>query len=131
AVPFLFDINAEAQRKKEVENSDIVISLLPPPLHPLVARECVEFRKNLVTASYVSDAMRSLDEEARKNGILLLNETGLDPGIDHISAMHIIERIKEQGGELKSFKSYTGGLLSPEYNNPWGYKFTWNPRNVI
>ena len=127
-----FDIHNEKQRMDEISKSDIVVSLLPAHLHLAVAEECVRQKKNLVTASYVSKEMHDLDEHAKQNGVLLLNECGLDPGIDHMSAMQIISEIKRGGGEITSFKSYTGGLIAPESNdNPWGYKFTWNPRNVI
>lgn len=127
-----FDINNIEQRKAEIANADMVISLLPPTLHYLAAVDCVQQSKNLVTASYVSSEIKSLHDDAIQNNILLLNECGLDPGIDHMSAMEIIHRLQEQGAELKSFKSYTGGLVAPESNdNLWGYKFTWNPRNVI
>ena len=132
AIAFEFSIDNVEQREKEIQNADLVISLLPPALHILAARDCVRFKKNLVTASYVSDEIQSLHQDAVAANILLLNECGLDPGIDHMSAMEIIHRIKNEGGEITSFKSYAGGLVAPESNdNPWGYKFTWNPRNVI
>jgi saccharopine dehydrogenase-like NADP-dependent oxidoreductase len=106
--------------------------LLPPSLHLDVAIECVKQKKHLVTASYITKEMQELHVEALKNGITLLNECGLDPGIDHMSAMKIIDGIRDSGGEVISYKSYTGGLVAPESNdNPWGYKFSWNPRNVI
>jgi saccharopine dehydrogenase-like NADP-dependent oxidoreductase len=106
--------------------------MLPASMHILVAEDCVRLHKNLVTASYVSKEIAALDEKAKKAGVLLLNEIGLDPGIDHMSAMQVIDEIKENGGELTSFKSYCGGLVHPDYdNNPWNYKFTWNPRNVV
>lgn len=127
-----FDMNDEAQRHKEIQGADLVISMLPANLHGKVAQDCVRFKKNLVTASYVSDEMRTLDEAAKEAGILLLNEIGLDPGIDHLSAMKIIDAAKAAGEEITLFKSYCGGLVAPESNdNPWGYKFSWNPRNVI
>jgi len=127
-----FDIHDEKLRVEEISKSDIVISMLPAHLHLPVAEECVRQKKNLVTASYVSKEMQDLDEAAQQQGVLLLNECGLDPGIDHMSAMKIIGEIKKSGGEIVSFKSYTGGLVAPESNdNPWGYKFSWNPRNVI
>lgn len=127
-----FDVNDAAQREYEVQCSDLVISLLPPHLHHLVAVDCVKLKKHFLTASYLSEEILALDEEARHTGVLLLNECGLDPGIDHMSAMKVIDEIKSRGGELTSFKSYTGGLVAPESNdNPWGYKFSWNPRNVI
>ena len=100
--------------------------------HILVAREMFNFKKNLVTASYVSDEILALDNQAKENGVLLLNEIGLDPGIDHMSAMKVIDDLKSQGAEITSFKSFCGGLIHPDSdNNPWNYKFTWNPRNVI
>lgn len=126
------DVKNETQRAEEIKNADLVISLLPPDLHFLAAVDCVRFKKNLITASYVSDSVKKLDVEANDSGVLLLNEMGLDPGIDHMSAMQIIHRVKSEETELLSFKSYTGGLIAPECNdNPWEYKFTWNPRNVI
>lgn len=132
ARPLAFDINNEQQREDEISKADIVISMLPAFMHTDVAKDCVRLKKHLVTASYVSKEMRELDEEAKKAGVILMNEIGLDPGIDHASAMKIIDEIKAEGGELVSFRSYCGGLIAPESNdNPWGYKFTWNPRNVI
>jgi saccharopine dehydrogenase-like NADP-dependent oxidoreductase len=129
---FRFDISDVAQREKEISNATLVISMLPAFMHGAVAKDCVRLGKHLVTCSYVSDEMRALDEEAKRKNIILLNECGLDPGIDHMSAMQIIDRIKKSGGELTAFYSYCGGLVAPEYNdNPWGYKFSWNPRNVI
>lgn len=127
-----FDINNQDQRAEEIENAHLVISMLPATMHTEVARDCVRLKKHLVTASYVSPEMRALDEEAKKAGVILLNEMGLDPGIDHMSAMQVIERVKNEGGKITSFKSYCGGLIAPESDtNPWGYKFTWNPRNVV
>ena len=127
-----FNVTDEIQREKEMSHTDIVISMLPPAMHIMVAEDCVRLGKNLVTASYVSKEILALDEKAKKAGVLLLNEIGLDPGIDHMSAMQVIDEIKENGGELTSFKSYCGGLVHPDYdNNPWNYKFTWNPRNVV
>ena len=127
-----FDVNDVNQRNKEIISSDIVVSMLPASMHILVARDCVNFKKNLVTASYVSDEILALDTQAKENGVLLLNEIGLDPGIDHMSAMKVIDDLKSQGAEITSFKSFCGGLIHPDSdNNPWNYKFTWNPRNVI
>ena len=127
-----FDIQSEADRKKHVSEADLVISLLPAHMHLPVAKECLAQKKNLVTASYVSAEMMELHEDANRAGIILLNECGLDPGIDHMSAMQIIDEVKNAGGTITSFKSFTGGLVAPESNdNPWGYKFSWNPRNVI
>jgi len=127
-----FDINNELQRKEEIGKVDLVISMLPAHMHMPVAHECVKQKKHLATASYISKEMQQLHVQALKEGIVLLNECGLDPGIDHMSAMKIIDAIKSEGGEITSFKSYCGGLVAPESNdNPWGYKFSWNPRNVI
>jgi len=126
------DINNEISRKNYIANVDIVISMLPPKFHFLVAKTCIEFKKDLITASYVSNELASLDVDAKKANILILNEIGLDPGIDHISAMEIIDSLKETGAKINVFKSFCGGLIAPESdNNPWNYKFTWNPRNVI
>jgi saccharopine dehydrogenase-like NADP-dependent oxidoreductase len=129
---FKFDVFNDDQRAKEVRNASIVISMLPARMHFLVAKTCIRYKRDMATASYVSKEIREFHEEARQNGILLLNELGLDPGIDHMSAMQIIDRIKSEGGKLIAFKSSTGGLVAPKYdNNPWNYKFTWNPRNVV
>jgi saccharopine dehydrogenase-like NADP-dependent oxidoreductase len=127
-----FDVFNKQQRDEEMENTDIVISMLPARFHHLVAEKCVESGKHMITASYVSDEVQALHDEAVRKELLLLNEIGVDPGIDHMSAMKIIDEIKVKGGELISFKSSTGGLVAPEFdNNPWNYKFTWNPRNVV
>jgi saccharopine dehydrogenase (NADP+, L-glutamate forming) len=127
-----FDVNDKAQCSLEVSKADIVVSMLPASMHIILAEECVNFSKNLVTASYVSDQIKALNEKAIENDIIILNEIGLDPGIDHMSAKKVIDDIKNKGGKITSFKSYCGGLVAPEYdNNPWNYKFTWNPRNVV
>ena len=127
-----FDVNDEKQRKLEIGKSDIVVSMLPASLHVDIAKDCIVFKKDLVTASYVSDEMKDLNKQAENAGVLLLNEIGLDPGIDHMSAMQVIDNIKKQGGILTSFKSFCGGLVHPDFDdNPWNYKFTWNPRNVV
>jgi saccharopine dehydrogenase-like NADP-dependent oxidoreductase len=111
---------------------DIIISLLPPHMHFHVAELCVKYRKHLITASYISPEMHTLHPAATQAGVLLLNEMGLDPGIDHMSAMQMIDNIRKQGGKLTAFRSSTGGLIAPASdNNPWHYKFTWNPRNVV
>ena len=129
---FRFDVHDPDQRRKEVEQASIVISMLPARMHHLVAECCVELARDMVTASYLSPAIRALDNEARKKGVVLMNECGVDPGIDHMSAMQMIHKIREEGGELKAFESSTGGLVAPGFeNNPWKYKFTWNPRNVV
>ena len=131
-VAFKFDVFDQKQREKEVKKADLVISMLPASLHLHIAKCCLKHSKNMVTASYVSDEIMELSKEAKDKGVIMLNEIGLDPGIDHMSAMDIINRIKEKGGKLISFRSSTGGLVAPKYdNNPWNYKFTWNPRNVI
>ncbi|MBN2681895.1 MAG: saccharopine dehydrogenase NADP-binding domain-containing protein [Bacteroidales bacterium] len=128
----LFDINNEDLRHIEIEKADVVISMLPAKMHPIVAQDCVNFGTHMITASYVSPEMIKLDAAAKEKGIALYNELGVDPGIDHMSAMKIIDDIRKKGGKLVSFKSNTGGLVAPESdNNPWHYKFTWNPRNVV
>lgn len=127
-----FDVFNDEQRVKYVQKSDIIVSMLPARFHYLMAKSCVKFKKNMVTASYVSDEIKELHLKAKESGVLILNEIGLDPGIDHMSAMKVIDEIKEEGGELLSFISSTGGLVAPKCdNNPWNYKFTWNPRNVV
>lgn len=127
-----FDVHDPVQRRKEVEQASIVISMLPARMHHLVAECCVDLGRNLVTASYLSPAIKALDSEARKKDIVLMNECGVDPGIDHMSAIQMINRIQAEGCELHAFESSTGGLVAPGYeNNPWKYKFTWNPRNVV
>ena len=132
AKAIFFNVTDERQREEEITIADIVISMLPASMHILVAEDCVRLKKNLVTASYVSDEVAALDDKAKQAGVLLLNEIGLDPGIDHMSAMQIIDQIKADGGKLTSFKSFCGGLVHPDYDdNPWNYKFTWNPRNVV
>ena len=131
-VAVAFDILQESSNEI-IQESDVVISLLPAPLHPEVARKCLLFGKHLLTASYVSNEMKSFHAEAKHKGLLFLNECGLDPGIDHMSAMQVIDRIRNDGGDLYSFESFTGGLIAPDTDpgNPWRYKFTWNPRNVV
>jgi saccharopine dehydrogenase-like NADP-dependent oxidoreductase len=128
-----FDIADTESSRAAIASAAVVVSLIPAHLHPLVAKICLAEKKHLLTASYVSDEMKSFHEEARAKGLLFLNECGLDPGIDHISAMQVIDKIKASGGKLTSFESFTGGLIAPETDpeNPWRYKFTWNPRNVV
>ncbi|NLI23709.1 MAG: saccharopine dehydrogenase [Bacteroidales bacterium] len=126
------DAGDEDHLAYEIHNADLVISMLPARMHPRVARHCVRYGRHMITASYVSPELRELDEEARKNNVLLLNEIGVDPGIDHMSAMYLLERLRKQGAEITAFESNTGGLVAPKHdNNPWNYKFTWNPRNVV
>jgi len=131
--PVQFNIEDQERSRKAIAASDVVISLLPAHLHLLVARICLGEKKHLLTASYVSDEMSALGHEARSSDLLFLNECGLDPGIDHMSAMQVIDKIHTMGGTLTSFESFTGGLIAPETDpeNPWRYKFTWNPRNVV
>ncbi len=129
---FEFDVYNDEQRIAEIKKADIVISMLPARMHPLVARTCVDEKTNMVTASYISSEVKDLDDEARKRGIMIMNECGVDPGIDHMSAMKMIHKIQDKGLRLAAFESSTGGLVAPGYeNNPWNYKFTWNPRNVV
>jgi saccharopine dehydrogenase (NAD+, L-glutamate forming) len=128
----LLDVKDEFVRDHEVRNSDLVISLLPARFHKLVAQSCMKFSKNLLTASYENKDMLAYADEVKSKGLFFLNECGLDPGLDHMSAMRVINKIKNDGHELLSFESFTGGLVAPESdNNPWHYKFSWNPRNVI
>ena len=132
ATAIAFDILDKVQRQAEIQKSDIVISMLPAHLHIDAAKDCVLFKKHLVTASYISDAMQALDHDAKSNGLVFMNEIGLDPGLDHMSAMKIIDEIKEKGGKIILFESFCGGLVAPEFdNNLWNYKFTWAPRNVV
>jgi saccharopine dehydrogenase-like NADP-dependent oxidoreductase len=126
------DIADQAARSAQVAQADIVISMLPPGLHLEVAKDCLEAGKNLITASYISEGMRKLDAAVREKGLVFMNEIGLDPGIDHMSAMQVIDRIKAAGGRMLLFESFTGGLVAPQSDdNLWNYKFTWNPRNVV
>jgi len=126
------DVMKTNDRRELIERSDVVISLLPAHLHFEVAIDCIRLKKHLITASYVSKEIYELADEARNRDLLFMGEMGLDPGIDHMSAMQSIDEIKRMGGKLIAFRSYTGGLIAPESNdNPWDYKFTWNPRNVV
>ncbi|MGR6086838.1 MAG: saccharopine dehydrogenase family protein [Arcticibacter sp.] len=132
STPISFDVNNSDLRSEMVSKADIVISLLPPDMHHLLVSECLSHGKHFISASYVSAKVATMESEARAKGVVVISECGLDPGIDHMSAMEIIHRLKSQGANLISFKSYTGGLVAPESNdNPWGYKISWNPRNVI
>ncbi|MCM4150692.1 saccharopine dehydrogenase [Arenibacter sp. N53] len=126
------DIFNDVERSKVIQESDIVISMLPARFHFKVAVDCIQFGKHLVTASYISDEIMALDQQAKEKGLVFMNEIGLDPGIDHMSAMQVIDNIRDQGGKMILFESFTGGLVAPESdNNLWNYKFTWNPRNVV
>jgi saccharopine dehydrogenase-like NADP-dependent oxidoreductase len=127
-----FDVFNEEQLNEEVQGADIVVSMLPARFHPIVALACLRYSKSLLTASYVSQEISEMETRAKSQGILFLNELGVDPGIDHMSAMRVINRIREEGHELLCFETFTGGLIAPESdNNPWHYKITWNPRNVV
>lgn len=122
----------DVKRREAIMAVDVVVSMLPAHMHVPVANDCVEFKKHMVTASYISKEMRALNEAAIENNVILMNEVGVDPGIDHLSAMKVIDDIKSKGGKMLLFESFTGGLVAPESdNNPWNYKFTWNPRNVV
>ncbi|MBB4800496.1 saccharopine dehydrogenase-like NADP-dependent oxidoreductase [Flavobacterium nitrogenifigens] len=132
ATALALDIFNAEERKKAISNASIVISMLPAHLHIEIAKDCLEYKKHLVTASYISDAMQALNEEAIKNNLIFMNEIGLDPGIDHMSAMKVIDEIRAKGGKMLLFESFCGGLVAPESdNNLWNYKFTWAPRNVV
>lgn len=129
AIPLL--AKDTAKMEKLISEHDLAVSLLPAPLHPVVAELCIKHKKQMVTTSYVSPKMRELDGPARNAGVMILNEIGVDPGIDHMSAMRIIDDVRGRGGKVVSFRSYCGGLPAPEANdNPFGYKFSWSPRAV-
>ena len=126
------NISSEKEREKFISESDLVISMLPARFHIILAKTCLKLKKNLLTASYVSEEMKALNNDIKNSELLFLNEMGLDPGIDHMSAKKIIDKLVANGAKINSFKSYTGGLIAPESdNNKWNYKFTWNPRNVV
>ena len=132
ATPIALDVFDPIQRKQAIQKADIVISMLPAHLHIEVARDCIVCKKHMVTASYVSDAMLELDASAKENNLVFMNEVGLDPGIDHMSAMKVIDEIRAKGGKMLLFESFCGGLVAPESDtNLWNYKFTWAPRNVV
>ena len=131
-IAITFDVFNDDQRDAEIEKVDVVISMLPAKFHPIIAKSCLRFSKSLFTASYESDEIKKMSNDAKMRGVLFLNELGLDPGIDHMSAMQILERLKAEGHTITGFESFTGGLVAPESdNNPWNYKFTWNPMNVV
>lgn len=132
ATPIALNILNELERQKAIQKADIVVSMLPAHLHIEIAKDCILYKKNMVTASYISDEMQALDTVVKENGLLFMNEVGLDPGIDHMSAMKVIDEIKEKGGKMLLFESFCGGLVAPENDtNLWNYKFTWAPRNVV
>lgn len=126
------DVNDDKKVEDLISKADVVVSLLPYTYHVKVAEMCIQHKKQMITTSYVSDAMRALDQKAKTAGILILNECGLDPGIDHMSAMRIIHEVEKKNGKVISFKSTTGALPAHEANNnPFGYKFSWSPRGVL
>ncbi|MDI9319432.1 MAG: saccharopine dehydrogenase C-terminal domain-containing protein [Phycisphaerales bacterium] len=128
----VLDINNSSQRQKLVKHADIVVSLMPPDLHILLAKDCLQFKKNLITSSYASEEMRTLDAKVKEAGLMFMCEMGLDPGIDHMTGSNIFNSIRKVASEILSFKSYCGGLIAPESDdNPWHYKFSWNPKNII
>lgn len=132
AKAFQFDINETDKIASALDGNDLVISMLPARFHDILFAECLKQGINMATASYVSPYLNLIGEEVKTKGLTFLNELGVDPGIDHMSAMQIIDRIRAKGGEVTSFISFTGGLIAPESDdNPWRYKFTWNPRNVV
>ena len=132
ATAISFDINDEAERTRQIRRAHIVISMLPPALHSRVAQDCVKHKKHLLTASYVDAGIRALQHDIENSKVLFLCEMGLDPGIDHMSAMQLIHAIRDKGGQITSFKSHCGGLVAPESDdNPWHYKISWNPRNIV
>jgi saccharopine dehydrogenase-like NADP-dependent oxidoreductase len=127
-----FDITDATQRMAAIEEADIVLSLMPPALHSLIAKDCVAAKKNLLTASYIDDSLKELRPQIEAAGLLFIGEMGLDPGIDHMSAKKLIDEIHQRGGKITSFHSHCGGLVAPESDdNPWHYKISWNPRNVV
>ncbi|WP_452224926.1 saccharopine dehydrogenase family protein [Lacinutrix chionoecetis] len=132
ATAIILDVFNEKSRVEAVKAADIVISMLPARFHIEVAKDCITYGKNMVTASYVSDEMQALHTKAKNKGLVFMNEIGVDPGIDHMSAMQVIDRVEAEGGKMILFESFTGGLVAPESDtNLWNYKFTWNPRNVV
>ena len=129
---FAIDASNQEIRLKYIKDADIVISMLPAFLHIKILKDAIDCGVHVITPSYVTDEIKSLDQAAKSKDVVILNEMGLDPGIDHMSAKKIIDEITDKGGKLTGFESYTGGLVAPESdNNPWNYKFTWNPRNVV
>ncbi len=125
-------VDKQDELKKMIANADLVVSLLPANFHAEIAKLCIELNTNMATTSYVSPEMKALDKPAKEKGIVILNECGVDPGIDHMSAMRIVHDVERKGGKIKSFMSYCGGLPAPEANtNPFGYKFSWSPKGVL
>ncbi|OAD45818.1 saccharopine dehydrogenase family protein [Polaribacter atrinae] len=128
----VLDIFNTKQRQELIKKTDLVISMLPARFHIEVAKDCILFSKHMVTASYISEEIKALDTAAKDKNLVFMNEVGLDPGIDHMSAMQILDKIRNKGAKILLFESFCGGLVAPESdNNLWNYKFTWNPRNVV
>ncbi|MBA3827342.1 MAG: saccharopine dehydrogenase NADP-binding domain-containing protein [Taibaiella sp.] len=126
------DVTSERERQELVKKADIVVSLMPPHLHSYLAKDCLQFKKNLITSSYISADIQEMDKHVKDAGLMFMCEMGLDPGIDHMTASQIIHSIQRVASVITSFKSYCGGLVAPEYdNNPWHYKFSWNPKNIV
>lgn len=126
------DATIDARRAALIAEHDLIISMLPAFLHTMVANDCLSLKKNLVTPSYISEDMRKMSQVVKDAGLIFLNELGVDPGIDHMSAMRLLDDMRSKGKEITCFESFTGGLVAPESDdNPWNYKFTWNPRNVV
>ncbi len=127
-----FNVKNDEQREQWISQCDVVVSLLPASMHHIPAETCLKFNKHLITASYVSDQLKAFETEATQKGLLFMGEMGLDPGIDHMVIMNLIDEIEAKGGAITSLRSFTGGLIAPESDtNPWKYKFTWAPRNVV
>lgn len=132
AKTYQFNVTDDAQRETIISACDVVVSLLPASMHHIPAETCIKFGKHLITASYVSDKLKTFGEAAEKKGLLFMGEMGLDPGIDHMVIMKLIHEIENKGGTINSLRSFTGGLIAPQSDtNPWKYKFTWAPRNVV
>ena len=132
AEAFCFNALDENERQPEIQKADLVVSMLPARFHVEVVKDCIKFKTDVITPSYISDEMKALHQDAIDAGIIVMNEMGVDPGIDHMSAQKVLDEVEEKGGVMHAFESFTGGLVAPESdNNPWNYKFTWNPRNVV
>ncbi|HRO43954.1 MAG TPA: saccharopine dehydrogenase C-terminal domain-containing protein [Flavipsychrobacter sp.] len=132
AVAAAIDITSGAERRRLVKEADMVVSLMPPHLHVLLAKDCLDEGKHLITSSYASPEMKEMDEAARRADLMFMCEMGLDPGIDHMTASHIVHSIGRVASSITSFRSYCGGLIAPESDdNPWHYKFSWNPKNIV
>lgn len=128
----VFDASLPEKRRNRIAAADVVVSMLPAAQHIIIAKDCLELKKHLVTPSYISDEMAQLNHRVKKAGLVFMNEMGLDPGIDHMSAMHLLDNLRAEGAAITGFESHCGGLVAPKSDtNLWHYKFTWNPRNVV